>query len=582
MLAVPPAEPALRLQILYRLAEAHLLRGRSRSSRAQPRPGPRRDRPPRRALAGRRRVPQAAPGLLFTATEDEVAIAGANADLMAVLRRLPDQDFADWALVSRAFVYTDNPERALRSERFLYQLAQREHPYSAARIECLELITGLPFRPRAFRRSPADQRGGQPGGANIPGARAGLAAGAFPDRPGQNPPRRHPEKIGRKPESEAVLQEAIDLLEPMARDSPDVRAKTTLARACLLADRRNQSRQIMKELLEKGWRRGDLMRLAAKKGVLPTRHRRRSSSASPSRPICEPTSTACPKSPHPLAGSHRPADDRRDPGGRRGPRSPRLRSLTSESNRSAKHLQIGRMLLSGRVGPAAIADSWTYSPYGSCWRSGKSATALLRWTIYQWEIVHRRLQRPNVDLKISNRSLHSGIGGEKFRGRRTTESLGTARIEQSTVHRRRSPTCGGDSVASRHAVAARQPPSVVCPTSARCSNKTGSLPSRRRGRTHRRAQSATGEAPLRWTKPKTAKLDLQMGSCRQQLSSVNLAKLRKRAQIHFKSAATRSGKEVCNVPIDSHRQVSDDRTQGDRPAEPGSQAGRRAPVAGRW
>lgn len=75
--------------------------------------------------------------------------------------------------------------------------------------------------------------------------------------------------LGRHEEAAVALGEAIAILESMAHDTSIIYAKSTLARAYMLSGRLDEARALVKILLDIGWRRGDLMRLAAEKGVLP-------------------------------------------------------------------------------------------------------------------------------------------------------------------------------------------------------------------------------------------------------------------------------------------------------------------------
>jgi eukaryotic-like serine/threonine-protein kinase len=206
--------------------------------------------------------------VLFTLSSDPIQIQRAIEDLLAVLTR-SEVDILNLEAVSRAIAYQGNDAVALSVFRFSFALKYEAHEYGVGRTR-----TSEQFSESLFRLGRIDDAR-RANALSLVSARKMLALD-----PGSTRSRYHVasgetreagilQALGMFDEAAASLRSATATLEPMSRETEIIFAKSTLARAYILAGRLDEARSLMKLLVDKGWRRADLLRLAAQKGLLP-------------------------------------------------------------------------------------------------------------------------------------------------------------------------------------------------------------------------------------------------------------------------------------------------------------------------
>jgi serine/threonine protein kinase len=206
--------------------------------------------------------------LLFMISTEARTIQLAAEDLLAVIARARE-DFTNWDNVGRSFAYQGDHASALLIYRFSFVLKYETHEYGIWRARFSEQFSESLFQQGRIddaRRASA---------LSLISARKILALDPNSSRAqyyvasGETREAGILQALGLSAESATSLRSAIATLEPMSQNTEIVFAKSTLARAYILAGRLDEARSLIKQLVDKGWRRADLLRLAAHNDLLP-------------------------------------------------------------------------------------------------------------------------------------------------------------------------------------------------------------------------------------------------------------------------------------------------------------------------
>jgi tetratricopeptide (TPR) repeat protein len=206
--------------------------------------------------------------LLLLVSTDRKQIRLATEDVLAVLSQTVS-DFSIWETINRSFAHWGDPENALASYRFSLALTNEAHDYGVQRIRFFEQFSESLFQAGRTAESRRASSLALVSARKLVLLDPQSLRSRYQVALGETRTAESLQALGLGQEAKALLQSAIGILEPMSRDTQIIFAKSTLARAYLLAGRLEEARSLMASLVDQGWRRPDLLRLAAQKGVLP-------------------------------------------------------------------------------------------------------------------------------------------------------------------------------------------------------------------------------------------------------------------------------------------------------------------------
>jgi len=210
--------------------------------------------------------------LLLAASNDRPLIESALADSVTLLQATPRTDDHPiyWMLMARTLEFLDRgSEASLTASRLAYSLHGATHRHAVTKTmlfeQMAETLQGQRRLAEALRANAVS---------------LGAAQGLFELGP-ENPRAQFQLALaktrrgsilldlGRREEANEYLAGAISLLENRLPTDATVFPRNTLTRAYLLAGRQQEAAKLLQYLLDKGWRRADLMRAAAAAGALP-------------------------------------------------------------------------------------------------------------------------------------------------------------------------------------------------------------------------------------------------------------------------------------------------------------------------
>ncbi len=190
-------------------------------------------------------------------------------DIYVVLSQSESTSYDHWEILSRYFRQFNDPGSAIQSSLFLFRTAHEGHGYGILMNHLLENLTEPLYAMSRFDEALATNLASQRALGELfkldpSSPRTLYQVAKLKTQEGEIL-----QALDRPAEAAAALDEAIGILQKLARESSITYTLGTLVRAYIADGRLDEAKELVKILLERGWRRPDLMRLAAEKGALP-------------------------------------------------------------------------------------------------------------------------------------------------------------------------------------------------------------------------------------------------------------------------------------------------------------------------